>query len=270
MQPIFLVHGFLGYRRLLLWEMFPGVVEQLKQKGFAAYRVLIHPTASIEERTQQLHEAIRREAGEEEKIHLIGHSMGGLDARYFVSPGGLAQGSRVISVTTISSPHRGSPVADRIPASLKALFSFGAGIGKHLPMAPDARSLLRGVSENRWDALKQLTPAYLNETFNPQTPDDPRVRYFSYGGKISPPKNLWSNFPRPLTWRIVQEQEGDNDGLVSVESAKWGEFLGAIPADHGEQIGLKINPWKHNAFDHLTFFSQIADNLAQCENKKNR
>jgi len=124
---------------------------------------------------------------------------------------------------------------------------------------------LTGVSENRWDALKQLTPAYLNETFNPQTPDDPRVRYFSYAGKIEPPKHAWSNFPRPLSWRILQELEGDNDGLVSVESAKWGEFLGTIAADHGEQIGLKINPWKRNAFDHLAFFSQIAENLAQSE-----
>jgi triacylglycerol lipase len=58
------------------------------------------------------------------------------------------------------------------------------------------------------------------------------LRYFSYSAakKVS--------FPHPLYFSscIVTRCEGENDGLVSVESAKWGEFLGVLPLNHAEQI----------------------------------
>ena len=42
--------------------------------------------------------------------------------------------------------------------------------------------------------------------------------------------------------RIVFSHEGDNDGVVSVNSAKWGEFLGAWPADHLHMINKRFTP----------------------------
>ena len=45
------------------------------------------------------------------------------------------------------------------------------------------------------------------------------------------------------------EGGGDNDGLVSVASAKWGEFLGVEELDHIEQINFPLKlvnvnePW---------------------------
>ena len=46
----------------------------------------------------------------DKKIHIIAHSMGGLDSRYMISKLGMAD--RVLSLTTISTPHHGSPIAD--------------------------------------------------------------------------------------------------------------------------------------------------------------
>ena len=67
-------------------------------------------------------------------------------------------------------------------------------------------------------AFSQLTRKYMTEEFNPRTPDRPGVRYFSYGADFSP--GLLSAFRQPH--RIVSAAEGPNDGLVSVESSKWG------------------------------------------------
>jgi triacylglycerol lipase len=56
-----------------------------------------------------------------------------------------------------------------------------------------------------------------------------------------------------------------NDGLVVVGSAKWGTFLGCIPADHLDQVGQIAgqSPGAGNPFDHVLFFRQLATWLVQ-------
>lgn len=49
-------------------------------------------------------------------------------------------------------------------------------------------------------------------------------RYYSYGAQFNP--SLWSAFRQ--SHNIVQRFEGDNDGLVSVTSAKWGIYKGTL------------------------------------------
>jgi len=81
-------------------------------------------------------------------------------------------------------------------------------------------------------AYANLTTTYLTEIFNPRTPDDPRVRYFSVAGRTGG-LNIWHPLWLPkLILDGTDDREG-NDGLVSVQSARWGEFLGTIEgADH--------------------------------------
>jgi hypothetical protein len=81
-------------------------------------------------------------------------------------------------------------------------------------------------------AYANLTTNYLTNVFNPRTPDDPRVRYFSVAGRTGPLK-IWHPLWLP---KLVLDGAGGgegNDGLVSLSSARWGEFLGALEgADH--------------------------------------
>ena len=93
-------------------------------------------------------------------------------------------------------------------------------------------------------AYGNLTTHHLNETFNPSTPDDPNVKYLSVAGrtnKMSVLHPLW--FPKLIldaaAERGYAEEEGKsgrdyegNDGLVSVSSAKWGEWLGTVDNTH--------------------------------------
>jgi triacylglycerol lipase len=60
--------------------------------------------------------------------------------------------------------------------------------------------------------------------FNEQVPDDPKVKYYSWGAAYEPG---WFD---PLRWsyEIIKALEGENDGLVSVASSKWGEFRGVL------------------------------------------
>lgn len=93
-------------------------------------------------------------------------------------------------------------------------------------------------------AYANLTTAYLTSVFNPSTPDDPSVKYFSVAGRVNG-VSVWHPLwlPKMVLDRYedrqrekghgAPEQAWGNDGLVTVESAKWGEFLGTLEGcDH--------------------------------------
>jgi len=81
-------------------------------------------------------------------------------------------------------------------------------------------------------AYANLTTRYLTKIFNPRTPDDPRIRYFSVAGRTGA-LNIWHPLWLPKVVLDGANGREGNDGLVSVESARWGEFLGTLEgADH--------------------------------------
>ena len=56
-----------------------------------------------------------------------------------------------------------------------------------------------------------------------------------------------------LSYQLTGGLDRPNDGLVPVDSAIWGEFLGCIPADHFDQIGQILGL---SDFDHQRFYRQ--------------
>ena len=88
-HPIVLVHGLCGFRALavagrVMAEYFRGIPGQLAASGNRVYAARVSPTGGVEQRAADLREFLLRELPNE-PVHLIGHSMGGLDARYLVS-----------------------------------------------------------------------------------------------------------------------------------------------------------------------------------------
>lgn len=124
---IYLVPGFFGFANLGELVYFGHardfLVGELAARGVDAevHCVLSHPTGSIRTRAADLLAVLKATAGDDGgPIHLIGHSTGGLDARLLVTPGAdLGEGgaelesyvARVRAVVTLSSPHRGTPLA---------------------------------------------------------------------------------------------------------------------------------------------------------------
>jgi len=215
-HPIVLAHGLLGFDELrLVGSLLPGVhywrgiTDAIRANGIEVIIASVPASGSIEERAAKLGEDIAKKANGK-SVNIIAHSMGGLDARYMISrlqP----ENVEVLSLTTVATPHRGSAFAD---------YCFKEIGPDYLPRLYRAFEVM-GISTG---AFKQLTRKYMAEEFNPNTPDDPTVRYFSYGAMANP--SIWSAFRKPH--KVVELEEGPNDGLVSVESSKWGTYKGTL------------------------------------------
>ncbi|KAG9686613.1 alpha/beta-hydrolase, partial [Aureobasidium melanogenum] len=244
-NPIILAHGLLGFEELNIVpkavapgiQYWRGIREALAAKGIEVITATVPPSGSIEARAQKLSEDIHAKA-KGKSVNIIAHSMVcGLDSRYMISqlkPPNV----KVLSLTTIATPHRGSSFADvmfswigptNIPKLYKMLEFFGFETG----------------------AFSQLTQKYMQENFNPKTPDREGIAYYSYG---------------------ATKLEGDNDGLVSVSSSKWGTYKGTLKdVSHLDMINwtnrLRWFLWeltgnKRN-FNAIAFYLDIADMLAK-------
>lgn len=220
--PIVLVHGFLGYDRIQLGgvvvrEYFRGIDRYLAMFGNRVLVPRLSPTRSVAQRASQLKAYLDRHAPGE-AVHIMAHSMGGLDARYMVTHLGMS--SRVLSLTTIGTPHRGSTFATWL---LERVEPWAAPLARFL-----------GIP---YDGAKDLTPEAC-AAFNARTPDVPEVRYFSVAGICEGP---WLTFKWRLPSAVVSRFEGPNDGIVSVASARWGERTDLWEGDHLNLINCR-NP----------------------------
>jgi triacylglycerol lipase len=220
--PIVLVHGLLGFDSLrvgpwLVAHYFRGIPEALRAAGNRVLVASLSPTRGIADRACQLKELLDR-ASPHEPVHLIAHSMGGLDSRYLISRLGMAQ--RVLTLTTLGTPHRGTTFADwglrRLQRVLRPLLEFA-----NVP----------------YQAFFDLTVTHCAE-FNHQTPDAPEVRYFSVAGHF---ELHWLMPEWQIPARILARTEGPSDGIVSVASATWGEDCSVWDGDH-----LNLINWRHS------------------------
>lgn len=119
---IVLVPGLFGFAKLGGFDYFMHVEEALAsrfmERGDKCEFVLVSspPTASIVYRTQVLMDTIEKSCTDDAgAIHLVGHSTGGLDSRLLASPSAWPDlpdwFDRVRTVTSIATPHYGSPLA---------------------------------------------------------------------------------------------------------------------------------------------------------------
>jgi triacylglycerol lipase len=226
MLPVVLHHGLFGFGEIsagpVKLSYFGSIARGISERGHPVIISGVHPTAGVATRARQLKENILRQleiiGRPREKVIVVAHSMGGLDARYMISR--LGMDDRVEALLTVCTPHRGSPFADWCVLHFEKRFG--------------AYRLLNSLGVDV-QAGNDLTTASCRK-FNEEVLDAPGVRYFSVSG--ARPWNLVPPFALP-SWKIVQEAEGDNDGLVSVKSSTWGTHLGVWPADHWHSINRR-------------------------------
>jgi triacylglycerol lipase len=239
-HPILLVHGYFGFDAIgmsrMRREYFRGVRRALESLGYEVHVARVAPAAGVAERAAQLARQIQRLPAE--RINVIAHSMGGLDARYAIARLGIAD--RVASLITVGTPHRGTPVADRSTRFF--------GEWRRL------RQALRAVGANV-DGLYDLTTARM-EAFNLAVPDSPGVTYASIVGNVAAHRTDVHAFLAPAH-AYLAKLAGPNDGLVPAASQRWGHVLGEVDADHWAQIG-----WSQG-FDAGRFYAAIAGHLAE-------
>ena len=215
--PIVLAHGLLGFARIAVRgrtvaEYFRGVPALLEGAGNRVLVPEVPKAASIAARAGALAGAIRAGAGDA-AVHVIAHSMGGLDARYLVTH----LGARVLTLTTIGTPHRGTAFAD-----------WGLRHAERAGLTPWLRR--QGIEHAAFADLGTGACARFNE----RTPDAPGVRYFSIAGEKPREAMLYA---LRYSQDVIAPAEGPNDGLVSVRSARWGESLDVWDCDHFNLVG---------------------------------
>ena len=259
-HPIVLAHGLLGFDELHIagkWlpgvQYWRGIREALEKKGIEVITTTVPTTGSIKERAVALHEQIRSKAHGKD-VNIVAHSMGGLDSRHLISQI-QPQEFKIMSLTTIATPHRGSSAADML------FRDIGPG---------NVDGMYRLLARLKIDtgAFSQLTCRYIQEKFNPVTPNDPEVRYFSYGASATP--HLFSVFR--LSHDLMEVTEGPNDGLVSVRSSKWGVYKGTLMGvthldlinwtNRFKRIAARMSLVKQD-FNPVAFYLAIADMLAK-------
>jgi len=260
--PIVLVHGILGFDQITLGgarvaEYFRLIPEALRHAGhIVPLPPHLNPAGSVAERAQDLKNYLQSHgevAGR--KIHLVAHSMGGLDSRYMISKLGMT--GQVLSLTTIGTPHHGSPIADIVvKGSNPVVNKFVEHLGVDI----------KGVFDLTSDACRK---------FNESIADAPGVRYFSTGGQFEPHRVM--GVPQGflgLTHEIIAKTEKDNDGLVSVASATMGragwQALEPWSANHYRLInwGEDIVPTPLELIDHsiVQKYLGLADRLRNLGN----
>ncbi|KAF9950086.1 hypothetical protein BGZ72_008179 [Mortierella alpina] len=304
-NPIVLCHGLFGFDKMgpetiphLQIHYWSGVQKALTKLGAKVVVARVPRTGSIKKRAEELHRMLSLTmAGM--PVNFIAHSMGGLDCRYLISHI-QEKNYDVQSLTTLSTPHRGSPVMDWFRDNVGVGLLQGTeeeeAMRKLGKAANKSRRAAQTASDNFWaldssttaspstsqrtaadlgafgsflnrltplvdtPAYANLTTTYCNEIFNPNTPDDPRVSYYSYGGSV-PQIPIWA--PLGFSYDIVKAREGENDGLVSTTSARWGQYVETMEADHWDlnnRWRLKIG-YSQKPFDAVEFYLSLATRL---------
>lgn len=274
---IILAHGILGFRQKFGIEYFNGVREHLEQLPAQVFVPEVSATEGIEARGEQLREVILKAFADgkldpDEPAHLIAHSMGGLDSRYLLSPSNPHTtrendpAGRIASLTTISTPHRGSPIADLL--ALEPVEEFAEhhrlrAILEGRLAAEDLAARLLGHLGISLDGLRDLTTESTAQ-FNHATPNNPRVRYFSVAGRGRDGASPTSIVLLPFHEYITRKTGQANDGLVTVASAQWDGFDPNLwPADHADEIGHDLDHLLEAPhFDYLTKYQAIVRRAA--------
>lgn len=246
--------GFLVPQHLLGINYFRGLEAHLAGRHETLFP-LVPPFGTSEERARVLADKIQQKFPQGE-VHIIAHSMGGLDGRNLIArnPDGLSDPGRIASLTTLSTPHRGSPVADLV-------------VGPR----PD------GPQRLVYDAISQVirllgipTGALANLTTESasRTPDvaqtHPHIRYRSYFGSGRPGLLSTSLILAPTHHYTHLITRQANDGVVALDSASYGDFQQPFwPCDHADMIGhnLDTDDLGGFQFDHFAAIDAIIDAL---------
>ena len=266
--PVVLMHGMAGTDQFIgVLDYYFGIQDDLEPRGIELVIGTVDPFQSTEVRAVDWAAMLDETAaeGHHRGFNLVGHSQGGLDARYVASQ--LDPLGRIRSITTIGTPHRGTAVSDASSGVLDdaRITSF------IVDSLFDGLALFYGLDSDQ-DIVAQMSQFSTTNMaeFNLDNPDREDVIYASWAGvtcgafQFQCQRENAGEVVSPLfgTSRLlVSWFEGPSDGLVSVDSAAWGTVRGTIPADHADEVG-QIGGLTAPGWDHVAFYRDEVQWLA--------
>lgn len=253
-HPIVLVHGATAAGSNLsigpfdLGDYWLEIPQFLGANG-TAVKVLQMPTdASVAERAAVLKNYLETDF-KGEMVNIVAHSLGGLDARYCATVLGSNQ---IYSITTIGTPHLGSPLADWAWDQAQNN-RFWYWLLKLMGYDLKGRRFLQEITTT---AMKR---------FNDKVPNRSDVRYFSVRTRARLSEGNLSGFLiMPAKWLEGQGHylnANGNDGLVPFDSQQWGEVVASVEIDHMAQMNHHEFRFNNNRMESLHMWTSIYDKL---------
>jgi pimeloyl-ACP methyl ester carboxylesterase len=209
--PVILVHGY--FEGPSVWNEWQELLQNKSIKSFpVTFQQSEDECGSANDHANELGEKInevKMKTGED-KVNIVGHSKGGLDARVFLADN--ITRDDVANLIMIGTPNAGSPLADLVThSSLPILAQFGNPFAEYWLCAPAINDL-------------QTTASIIDADQNPNT------NYYTIAGNWSPffscsaslidtPGSNYLNFVLGM----------DNDGIVPVESVESQPYFLNLP-----------------------------------------
>jgi pimeloyl-ACP methyl ester carboxylesterase len=148
--PILLLHGIMDNR-----SVFTVFRRTLRRRGFGTVHAVNYSlfTGDIRSAAHELRGHVENllERSGAERLHIVGHSLGGMIARYYVQRMGGAAG--VDSLVTLGSPHRGTLTAYLMPTPLARQLRPGSDVLEELAASAPGCSTRFLVVWSRMDQM---------------------------------------------------------------------------------------------------------------------
>lgn len=251
--PVILVHG-IAAKQSWVMNAFGKIGDALEADGNDVYIADNDGFGRIATNAEQLRvfvENVLEKTGKE-KVNIIAHSKGGLDSKYMITELGMED--KIASLTTLCTPHRGSIVASwiwRLPRFIKRIIAFFINtfykysMGDKYPDAMGACEELLLIDESE-QTLSFSAKIYCQ----------------SYSSSL---KRARDCFIMALPMKMTKHfQKVENDGLVSVESAKFANYRGEafdFSVSHVQIIDLFSKSEQKEKI--YLFYRSICDELAE-------
>ena len=211
--PVVLVHGIVAHDRGSVINFWGRIPEKLKENGVKVFLGNTDSWGNYESNAKILKTTIEKTLHETktEKVNIIAHSKGGIDSRYCIWK--YNYGDKVASLTTLSTPHHGAEIADLI---FRQKIVHSVIVKKTLEVFG---KLYGDINPDLFNVNYQLTTEKMKE-FNESITMDPNVYCQSIYSTMKTPLDDLLFF---YSYWYLKNVAGDNDGVISEKSAKWGK-----------------------------------------------
>ena len=241
--PVILVHGMACRDRNLkdrqtAWGEIPNI---LKERGIQVFYGMSDAWGTIAHNASMLKDTVEEvlTATGSEKVNLIAHSKGGLEARYMITK--LGMDDKVASLTTVDTPHHGVVIADKIYKILpqKLIRKISSIVDKRAKRLGD-------LEPDTYTVGTELSMAQCEE-FNKNVTNSDKVFYQSVSCVSHP---VWT--PKYAFTSLWLRLNGyaNSDGIVPGSSSEWGECMKVAGYDHDNLRGQCTN----NTQRHMLMF----------------
>ena len=274
--PIVLAHGFSGFHNIGPLTYFYGVQDALSKDGHEVYVTTVDPYNSSEVRGAELLDAGRRTSSPtaaRRKVNLICHSQGALDCRYVANQLGKQdrrrRARRRRQPRRLRGRHRRRARCRDRPATRSTCCSRCSATACSIPAATRTPTPRRRSRSSPPPAATRSTPSIPTIRTSPtsRSPGAPRTAAATLdcgSGREAPFIGKWDQVKGPVNPLLCRARrrliDGSasppptNDGLVTVASARWGTFLGCVPADHLAEVCQIGGQSSGSSFDCVTMY----------------